>query len=155
MTATRRLTGRLRVDLPPDAAFRLFTPRGERDWADDWHPHFPAAAPDDTEPGTVFQTAAHGQQTTWLVTERQPGRRIAYARVTPGDQAGTVTVDLTPAGGVSEVAVTYQLTALSDQADAELADFAAGYADFLRSWQDDITTLLNRHTDPAVPLSDS
>ena len=97
MTSThRRLTGRIQVPLPPGEAFRLFTPRGEQDWAHGWHPHFPAQAADDTEPGTVFETSAHGHHTIWVVMDRQPGKRISYARVTPGDQAGTVTVSLTP-----------------------------------------------------------
>jgi hypothetical protein len=83
MTGTqRRLTGRIHVALPPGEAFRLFTPGGEQDWAHGWHPQFPAPALDDTEPGTVFETSAHGRNTIWLVTDRQPARRISYARVT-------------------------------------------------------------------------
>ncbi|HTR94992.1 MAG TPA: hypothetical protein VMI73_24955 [Trebonia sp.] len=152
MTETRRLTGRLHVGLPPAEAFRLFTPRGEQDWAHGWQPHFPAPAPDDTEPGTVFETSAHGQHTIWTVTERERGCRIAYTRVTPGHQAGTVTVRLTAAGDTaagdtaagdaSEVEVTYLLTALSDAAGPHLAAFADGYDDYLRSWQDAIVALL-------------
>jgi hypothetical protein len=102
-----RLTGRLRVALPPREAFRLFTPRGERDWAEGWEPRFPVPAPDDTVPGTVFETGAHGATTTWLVLAREPGRHISYARVTPGDRAGTVAVTLDEAGGQSSVEVTY------------------------------------------------
>jgi Polyketide cyclase / dehydrase and lipid transport len=142
MTETRRLTGRLHVGLPPSEAFRLFTPRGEQDWAHGWQPHFPAPAPDDTEPGTVFETAAHGQHTIWTVTERERGCRMSYARVTPGHQAGTVTVRLTAAGDGSEVEVTYQLTALSDAAGPHLAGFADGYDAYLRSWEEDIAALL-------------
>ena len=138
----RRLTGRIRVALPSGEAFRLFTPRGERDWAHGWDPRFPSPAVDDTEPGTVFETAAHGQHTTWLVTEREQGSRIGYARVTPGHQAGTVTVRLTAAGDGSEVEVTYLLTALSEAAVPQLAEFADGYAAYLWSWQDAIAALL-------------
>ena len=143
--STRRLTGRIRVALPPDEAFRLFTPRGEQDWVPGWHPRFPAPAADDTEPGTVFETSAHGQPTIWLVTDRQPGKRISYARVAPGDHAGTVTVTISPDGGHgarqhSAVEVTYQLTSLSDSADRALGEFADGYAAYLRSWEDAITT---------------
>jgi hypothetical protein len=142
MTETRRLTGRLRVGLPPAEAFWLFTPRGEQDWAHGWQPHFPAPASDDTEPGTVFETSAHGQHTIWLVTQREPGRRIGYTRVTPGHQAGTVTVCLTAAGDGSEVEVTYRLTALSDGAGRQLAEFADGYDGYLRSWEEAIAGLL-------------
>ena len=140
----RRLTGRIQVPLPPGEAFRLFTPRGEQDWAHGWHPRFPAPVHDDTEPGTVFETSAHGHDTVWLVTDRQPGTRISYARVTPGDQAGAVTVTLTAAGRHSEVEVTYQLTALTDTANVKLSEFADGYPAYLQSWEDAIAAWIQR-----------
>jgi Polyketide cyclase / dehydrase and lipid transport len=142
MTGTQRLTGRIQVPLPPEEAFHLFTPRGEQVWAHGWHPHFPASAPDDTEPGTVFETSAHGEHTIWLVTDRQPGQRISYARVTPGDRAGSVTVVLSAAGHHSEVEVTYHMTALTGSADRELSEFADGYPAYLQSWQDAISAWL-------------
>jgi hypothetical protein len=141
--AQRQLSGRIRVALPPGEAFRLFTPRGEQDWAHGWHPRFPAPAPDDTVPGTVFETSAHGQHTTWLVTDCQPGKHISYARVTPGHQAGTVTVTISPIGQHSEVEVTYQLTALTGPAGDKLREFADGYPAYLQSWQDAITAWLS------------
>jgi hypothetical protein len=147
MTGIRqRLTGRITVGLPPGEAFRLFTPRGEQDWAHDWHPYFPAPVPDDAEPGTVFETHAHGRHTIWLVTGREAGKRISYARVTPGGQAGTVTVTISPSGGhgeVSDVEVTYQLTALTSAAGRELRQFADGYPGYLRSWQGAIASWLD------------
>jgi len=155
MTSTRRLTGRIEVALPPGEAFRLFTPRGEQDWVRGWHPRFPAPAPDDTEPGTVFETSAHGQHTIWLVTDRQPGRRISYARVTPGYRAGTVTIIVSAAGGHSEVEVTYQLTALTGPAGVDLGEFADRYPAYLRSWQDAITARLqSRRLPPATMATD-
>ena len=150
----RRLTGRIHVALPPGEAFRLFTPLGERDWAHDWDPSFPVPSPDDTEPGTVFETSAHGQHTIWLVTGRDPRRRISYARVTPGDQAGTVTVTVSPAGQHSEVEVTYELTALTSPAGRRLAEFADGYPAYLRSWQDAIAAMLrDPGSEPGAPGS--
>jgi hypothetical protein len=139
----RRLTGRIQVALPPREAFRLFTPRGERDWAHGWDPRFPSPAADDTEPGTVFETSAHGLPTIWLVTSREAGKRISYARVTPGDRAGSVSVTVSPAGQHSEVEVTYELTALTSLAEHKLTEFADGYAAYLRSWEDAIAALLH------------
>jgi Polyketide cyclase / dehydrase and lipid transport len=139
-----RLTGRIEVALPPGEAYRLFTPLGEQDWAHGWHPRFPVPAPDDAEPGTVFETRAHGQHTVWVVTGREPGRRISYARVTPGDLAGTVTVTISPSGGDSAVEVTYELTPLTETARATLRDFADGYPGYLRSWQDAISSRVTR-----------
>ena len=143
MTGTQRLTGRIQVPLPPEEAFHLFTPRGEQVWAHGWHPHFPSPAPDDTEPGTVFETSAHGEHTIWLVIDRQPGKRISYARVTPGDRAGSVTVVISAAGHHSEVEGTYHLTALNSRADHKLSEFADGYPAYLESWQDAISAWLH------------
>ena len=51
MTASglrHRLTGRVAVALPPDEAYRLFTPLGEQAWAHGWSPRFPVPTADDT-----------------------------------------------------------------------------------------------------------
>ena len=144
MTSRRQLTDRIRVALPPDQAFVLFTPLGERDWAAGWEPRFPAGTADDSAPGTVFETTAHGHTTTWIVRARQQGRHISYARVVPQVNAGTVDVTLEPADAGSEVTVTYDLTALSDTGEQQLEMFAAGYTGYLRSWQDDIEAALAR-----------
>ena len=145
MTGPQRLSGVIKVGRPPAEALRLFTPRGERDWAAGWEPAFPAVTPDDTEPGTVFETSAHGAQpTVWVVTDRQPGQRISYAQVTPGDRAGTVSGDLSPAadGQSSEVKVTYELTALTGSAHDRLREFADDYPAYLQAWQDAISACL-------------
>jgi hypothetical protein len=138
------LAGTFAVALPPEEAFRLFTPRGEQDWAEGWLPRFPTGATDDTAPGTVFETDADGTTTTWMVLDREWGRRISYARVTPTVRAGTVTVVVDGANGHSDVRVTYELTALTDAAEPELREFAAGHPAFLRSWQDAIAAVLRR-----------
>jgi hypothetical protein len=130
------------VALPAEEAFQLFTPRGECEWARGWDPTFPALTDDDSEPGTVFQIDAHGHQGTWLVTDRQWGRRIAYAQVVPGQRAGSVTVTLDAIDGGSEVEVVYELTPLSEAGEHDLVQFAENYGDFLRSWQDEIATCL-------------
>jgi hypothetical protein len=133
-----RLAGRLTVALAPEQAFCLFTPRGEQDWVAGWKPHFPAPASDDTAPGTIFETRAHGRTTTWVVVDRTRGRHIRYARVIPGHNAGTV------ADGHSDVTVTYELTALTDGAAQQLNEFSADYPAFLLSWQDAIAASLCR-----------
>jgi hypothetical protein len=40
-----RLSGHIDVALPPPRAFTLFTPAGERAWAEGWDPQFPARPP--------------------------------------------------------------------------------------------------------------
>ena len=137
-----RLVGRISLALPPSEAFVLFTPRGEERWAPGWQPRFPAPTEDDAAPGTVFETAACGEQTIWVVLDREPGRRMSYARVTPGSRAGTVSVMLDDRDdGGSAVEVTYILTALSPDGDRLLEEFAAGYPDLLKSWESAISAL--------------
>jgi hypothetical protein len=141
-----RLSGLVRIPAGVAAPLTLFTPRGERAWAEGWEPRFPAPAADDSEPGTVFETA-HGQQTaTWVVCAREPGRSIRYARIIPGRAAGTVTVTLgRQAGWGGPVAtVSYDLTALSEEAAGELARFAAGFPGFLRHWEQAIAATASR-----------
>jgi hypothetical protein len=138
----RTMTGRLTVDRPPAVASRLFTAVGERDWVPGWEPRFPVPTRDDTAPGTVFETSAHGATTTWIVLDREPARHIRYARTTPGISAGTVSVTLAADGPRSVVTVTYTLTPLSPRGRDEVDDLAAGFDAFLAGWQDAIARAL-------------
>ncbi len=140
----RRLGGRIHVALPAQEAFALFTPGGEREWAHGWDPTFPAWTLDDSEPGTVFETGAHGHRVIWLVTDRVWGTRIAYAQVIPGERAGRITVTLNATEGGSEVEVVYELTPLTDTGAYDLEQFADGYGAYLRSWQDAIAACLKK-----------
>lgn len=140
----QRLSDRIHVALPTEEAFGLFTPQGEREWADGWDPKFPAPTADDSEPGTVFEIDAHGHRGTWLVTDRVWGQRIAYAQVIPGQRAGTITVTLDATERGSEVEVVYELTPLSAAGAHHLEQFADGYRDYLRSWQDAIAVSLEK-----------
>ncbi|MGH8880291.1 MAG: SRPBCC family protein [Stackebrandtia sp.] len=138
-----QLSGQFTVNLPPAKAFRLFTARGEMDWVDGWQPRFPVSTEDDTVPGTVFETDAHGHRTTWIVVESRPPHRIRYAQVRHGERAGTVTVTLEERDGATEVTVTYHLTPLTDAAGPELEHFAAGYPAFLAGWPEAIATRMD------------
>ncbi|MEV5572900.1 hypothetical protein AB0L06_22880 [Spirillospora sp. NPDC052269] len=160
-----RLTGHIDVPLPPGEAFPLFTPLGERAWADGWAPVFPdgafdgsvsspdgatggsvsrpdGASGEDTEPGIVFETSAHGRRTVWIVVARRVPSSITYARTTPDDRAGTVTVELSATEGGSRVQVTYDLTALRPEAVPTLEQFASSYPAYLHSWETAIKALL-------------
>jgi Polyketide cyclase / dehydrase and lipid transport len=131
-----RLTGTIPVPLPPTDAITLFTPTGERAWAPGWDPQFPSPVPDDTEPGTVFQTDHAGRRSTWTVTRHDPATTIQYATTTPGDRAGLVTVACTPGEDDTTTAtVSYDLTTLAPEANADLDRFAAHYRSFLGQWQ--------------------
>jgi hypothetical protein len=85
----------------------------------------------------VFVTAAHGRTTIWVVVERADDR-VRYARITPGRLAGTVEVRLRAA----EAEVTYDLTALTADAQHELDEFAAGYDAFMAEWERAISAVM-------------
>jgi hypothetical protein len=128
------LRGNVAVALPPEEALELFTPQGERARAHGWDPLFPAGEDADAAEGTVFRTAAHDAETLWVVAGRT-SRSISYARVTPGDRAGTVAVTCEPDGPGTRAEVVYDLTALAPDAQPALDTFAARYAEFLKSWE--------------------
>ena len=130
------LTGTVRVPATGAEAFRLVTPRGEREWSPGWDPQFMAPNDDDSAPGTVFQVS-HGDAapTTWIVCRRDGDRFVQYARWIPSRNAGLVTVTLVRDGDGSVATVEYELTALTDEGTELLATFASGYEHFLASWE--------------------
>jgi hypothetical protein len=113
--------GTVFVGLPPQEAIELFTAEGERRWVDGWDPAYPAGPQ-----GPVFLT--HG--TVWVVVDAGPLHR-RYARVTPGDRAGTVEVRCRAAQAGTEAEVVYDVTALS----GDLAEFERAYPDMLAEWE--------------------
>lgn len=128
------LRGIVQVALPPERALQLFTPSGERAWAPGWDPHFPSGEEDDTAPGTVFVTRAHGVYTVWVVTERAADR-MAYSRVAPETWGGTVSILCRQAIDGTEIEVAYDTTSLSEAGDIELRQWAASFDDYLQQWQ--------------------
>jgi hypothetical protein len=137
--------GEVRVPVAVDEALRLFTPRGERAWAQGWDPAFPGADADDSAPGTVFTTAGHdgGGDAIWIVADRTE-RSIRYARAIPGRWAGTVEVRCEPDGAETIARVTYDTTVLDDAQRPHLREFAAGYADFMADWEQELAAALPR-----------
>jgi hypothetical protein len=135
-----RLEGSVAVPLPQAQAFELFTPSGERRWAAGWNPMFPASGEDETRPGAVFQTR-HRHPVTWVVVACDRPRSISYANVSENDRAGLVCVRCRPSRpGTTTAKVGYDMTALSDDGDAALREFAANYEQYMRHWQDAIAT---------------
>ncbi|MFL5826818.1 MAG: SRPBCC family protein [Thermoleophilaceae bacterium] len=133
----------IRVELSLERAVHLFTPVGERLWAEGWDPEFPAGEDGDgTTPGTVFLTASDWGTTYWVVTERDDDY-LRYARITPGVWAGMVEVRAREGEEGATIAdVGYVLTALSDEGRTELRTFDDGYNDYIDSWERDIANAM-------------
>ena len=119
------LSGSFHLATTPEQAMPLFTASGERAWAPGWDP-----IGDDT----CWQTSAHGHTTYWLTVDRTP-TSARYARITPGDTAGTVAVTCAPQGDGTQVTVTYELHAISPHGGVRLAEFEASYDDMLADWE--------------------
>jgi hypothetical protein len=130
-------TGTLRVDAAPEHAFQLFTAPGERIWVDGWDPEVLGGG-DGRSKGSVFVTDVHGDKAYWVVVDFDDiALHARYARIAPGSRAGTVEVRARDDGaGATEVEVTYELTALTNRGNEQLAAFdAEAYAQMLAEWE--------------------
>jgi hypothetical protein len=124
-----------RVPLGVDEAMRCFTPEGERAWVDGWDPRYPAGTVDGD--GDAADTVFTVHDMTWVVVAREEAL-VRYARVTPGETAGTVTVRCTPDGEATAVEVTYAMTALSPAGEAWLEELADGFPAYIDGWAREI-----------------
>jgi hypothetical protein len=129
------LTGTVAVGLLREQAFAMFTPSGERTWAEGWDPIFLVPGQDETAPGTVFRTLHSGRETIWTVTHCEPGHSIKYVLMTPGERCGLVTVSCESSYEGTDVTVSYDLTSLGTGANDSLERFARNYAAFLNHWE--------------------
>ena len=140
-TTVRRAT-EITVSLPPAQAIALFTPEGERRWADGWQPRYPDPRRREGA-GAVFTTEDEGDQTTWIMVDHGP-ERVRYARV-EGMTAGTVAVDVVESHGRStQVRVTYDLTALTGAGESLLDAFDADFDAEIGEWAAAIAVALKR-----------
>jgi len=151
--ATRSRAFALR--LPAREAFDLFTPEGEKAWAEGWEPEYLHPADGALREGTIFRTRAGGEETIWAVARTdRAASTIEYVRITPGSRAAIVTVRCAnaPAGGCV-VTVTYAITGLTDAGNDWVAAMDADrYAAYIHGWKASIDDALRRRArDPALP----
>jgi hypothetical protein len=132
-------TGHFTLAAEIEAVMPLFTAEGERAWAPGWEPSYPDSPAHGV--GQVWTTGGAGE-TTW-VTVQADDTCVRYARVTPGDSAGIVTVSCAPTTDGTTVTVTYDLTALSPAGESRLVEFSSAYDDMLRHWQHHTTVALH------------
>jgi hypothetical protein len=147
MATTVHRTAEFAVGLPPDQAMALFTPEGERRWANEWDPHYPQPGRREG-PGAVFTTSHGLHQTTWVMVDHLPDR-VRYARIAHGMTAGIIAVELLASReDTTQVRVTYDLTALSSAGESWLETFEAHYQAEIASWSAQIAAALGPHARP-------
>lgn len=124
------------LDAPPARVFPLFTPLGEKAWAQGWEPQILSGR---QERGSVFRTVRDGRETTWIVVDYRPADgRVSYARLAQESNMGLVDVSLSAApGGGTEVSVRYTLTAINAQEEAFVSEFLEPrrYARMIEEWR--------------------
>ena len=130
-------SGTLRVDASPGHAFQLFTAPGEKLWIAGWDPEVLNGG-DGRRKGAVFVTKVAGEKAVWIVVDYdEQALHARYARIAPGNRAGTVEVLARDDGsGSTEVTVTYELTALTRAGNESLAGFdSAAFMRMLAGWE--------------------
>jgi hypothetical protein len=133
------LEGGLTVPAPPDRAFELFSPEGERAWVPGWDPelvHPPGAT---WERGLIFRTREESGEAIWIVTALdRAARQVEYHRVEPGRWVARIRVRCRPgAGGGTEVRVAYAFIGLSGAGNDQIAAMTIeAYEEKMRRWQE-------------------
>jgi hypothetical protein len=134
--------GAFELAIPADRAGGLFTPEGERSWAEHWDPRYPDLDARRVEPGTVFVTDRQGSEAAWVITAVGESQ-IGYARFDPRGVMGTVEVAweaLSPER--TRVDVVYRSTATDESMRPELARFEAHYDEYMEHWRQAIEAAL-------------
>lgn len=129
--------GSLRVALPPEQAFELFTAAGEVHWAPGWRPRYVTPPDGSPVPGGIWLTGEGRDEVIWRV-ERfdRTSHHAEYLRVTPASRVAVVQVRCEADGAHSLVSVTYRVIALTDDGRRWLEGFTAeSYAGMMREWE--------------------
>lgn len=129
------------IHLPgtPQNLFPLFTPEGERKWADGWdfEPVFPS---EKIEENMIFTTGSHDHNQSsaiWIVTRFAPEQYfVEYQRIEVGEKIGRIRVQCEAKNAQTRVTVGYVYTALSETGNAFLERFTeAHYRHFIHGWE--------------------
>ena len=129
-----RRHGRLTLHGTLDDVVPLFTAEGERRWVEGWQPWFPLPG-HVHERGEVWTTTAASRTTIWVTVERRVDGAL-FARVTSEVSAGLVEVSCSPGlDGTTDVDVSYDLTALSQEGRDAIAHLRDGFGAMLATWQ--------------------
>jgi len=130
------------VPLPMAEAFDLFTPEGERLWAEGWDPRYLQPADGRATRGMVFTTAHGHEDTIWMMTRHEPqAGLVEYVRCTPGSRMGRVLVQCTRLDAKrTRVNVVYALTGLAEEGNERIRALdEAHYRRFIESWEESIS----------------
>ena len=133
------LSGAFIVAAPPDDAFELFSPLGERLWVPDWNPELLYPPGVSWERGLIFRTIEEPGEAVWFVTALDRRRHeVEYHRVESGRYVARVSVNCQVSAGLqTEVRVTYLFVGLSEAGNEDIAAMSSeSFDEKMRRWQD-------------------
>lgn len=133
------LSGAFTLPVPPDAAFQLFSPLGEKLWVAGWDPELLHPPGVSWERGLIFRTTEERGEAIWVVTAIDRRRHeVEYHRVEAGRYVARVAVHCGSRAGVqTEVRVTYTFVGLSEAGNQDIAAMSEqSYAEKMGRWQE-------------------
>jgi hypothetical protein len=133
------LSGAFTLSVPPDEAFGLFSPLGEKLWVPDWNPELLHPPGVSWERGLVFRTTEERGEAVWVVTSLDRQRHeVEYHRVEAGRYVARVSVHChSHASLETEVRVTYLFVGLSEAGNQDIAVMSPqSYEQKMRRWQE-------------------
>ncbi len=139
----RIFSHQITVDLPIEAAFPLFTPRGEEAWVPDWRPTYIDPADGETRQEMLFTTGAGEDKTFWTCLAWEPAAaHVRYLRLTPSSRVAIVDVQCMAEGRRTLVRVRYEIQPLTEAGVSFVDDLAEeAFAESINEWADLIAEL--------------
>lgn len=149
---TRTFTQQLVAE--PSKVFSLLCPVREADWIEGWDPFVVFSESGVAESDCVFLMESKSTGAIWYITRHEPGNGfVEMIKITPTVTACRLTIQVRPASGGSEAAVTYAHTSLGPEGDTFVASFTEEYYEqFMRDWETRINHYLSHGS--ALPAAD-
>lgn len=138
----------LHLNASADAAFPLFGPVRESEWAPEWSPVwiYPSA-PLQSADGAVFTTSYKAGVATWVMTAYDTDKRtVEYVNFIPGRRVTQISITVRPETAATSIAsVSYRVTALSQEGGVFVAYFAKNFPGEGPHWEKAVNDSINKN----------
>jgi hypothetical protein len=124
------------VHAPLDKAFPLFGAIEEKKWAEGWEPQVLYPSPAKDQQGMVFRVAHSHMSSVWTCTAFDPASgHVQYVYYISDALVTLIDIHLTKSGNAeTRIAVVYERTALTPDANEHVARLAKGDAKSGPEW---------------------
>jgi hypothetical protein len=139
----------LHLNASADAAFPLFGPVRESEWAPEWSPVwiYPSA-PLQSADGAVFTTTHHAGVATWVMTVYDTDKRtVEYVNFIAGRRVTQISITVWPDTVATSIArVSYRVTALSHEGGEFVAHFAKNFPGEGPHWEKAVNDSISKNS---------